>query len=154
MKFWVFFLLTIVNTSLSYGQTTQAAKPDSMVYGTVSVTKDDRIDLLGEKMLAYNIALAKNIRSAKGYRLMLLSTSDRNLAMDLRTKLLRQYPEHKVYMAFQSPFIKLKMGNFEAREEAEDLRKLLLKQKVTTGNIYIIPETVELNPVEEEEDPE
>ncbi len=154
MKFRLFFFLAILNTALSYGQTAPIARADSMVYGSVSVTKDDRIDLLGEKMLAYNIALAKNIRSAKGYRLMLLSTSDRNLAMDLRTKLLRQYPEHKVYMAFQSPFIKLKMGNFEAREEADDLRKQLLRQKVTTGNIYIIPETIELKPVEEEEDPE
>lgn len=152
MKFWVLLLFSLFNAALSHAQATQNAKPDSMHYGTVSVTKDDRIDLLGERMLAYNIALAKNIRSAKGYRLMLLSTSDRNLAMNLRTKLLRQYPEHKVYMAFQSPFIKLKMGNFESRDEADDFRKFLLKQKVTTGNIYIIPETIELKPEEEEEE--
>lgn len=132
--------------------TAQVPSPDSMHYGTVSVTKDDRIDLLGEKMLAYNVALAKNLRSTKGYRLMLLSTSDRDLAMQLRTKLLRQYPEHKVYMAFQSPFIKLKMGNFEARDEAEDLRKQLLRFKITNGNIYIIPETIELKPEPEEEE--
>ena len=130
----------------------QVAAPDTMVYGSVSVTKDDRIDLLGERMLAYNIALAKNLRSSRGYRLMLLSTSDRNLAMQLRTKLLREYPEHKVYMAFQSPFIKLKMGNFEDRGEADDLRKQLLRQKVTLGNIYIIPETIELKPEPKEDD--
>ncbi len=153
MKCWLFFLLVILNTSLANAQAVPSAKPDSLVFGTVSVTKDDRIDLLGERMLAYNIALAKNIRSAKGYRLMLMSTSDRNLAMNLRTKLLRQYPEHKVYMAFQSPFIKLKMGNFEAREDADDLRKQLLKQKLTTANIYIIPEMIELKPEEGEEDP-
>ena len=83
---------------------------------------------------------------------MLLSTSDRNLAMQLRTKLLRQYPEHKVYMAFQSPFIKLKMGNFEGRDDAEDLRKQLLRLKMTNGNIYIIPDTIELKPEPEEEE--
>lgn len=149
MKFGLFLLLTLVFASFSFAQT---ASPDTMVYGTVSVSKDDRIDLLGERMLAYNIALSKNIRSARGYRLMLLSTSDRNLAMDLRTKLLRQYPEHKVYMAFQSPFIKLKMGNFEDRKEAEDLRKQLLKYKLTSGNVYIVPETIELKPKPEEEE--
>lgn len=151
MKFGLFLILVLCNVSFSFAQT---ATPDSMVYGTVSVSKDDRIDLLGERMLAYNIALSKNIRSAKGYRLMLLSTSDRDLAMQLRTKMLRQYPEHKIYMAFQSPFIKIKMGNFENREEADDLRKQLLKQKITSGNIYIVPETIELKPEkEEEEDP-
>lgn len=149
MKFGLFLMLICFNASFSHAQT---ARPDTMLYGTVSVTKDDRIDLLGERMLAYNIALSKNIRSGKGYRLMLLSTSDRNLAMQLRTRLLGQYPEHKVYMAFQSPFIKLKMGNFESRDEADDLRKQLLKQKITNGNIYIVPETIELKPPKEEEE--
>ncbi len=149
MKFGLFLLLVIVSADNSHAQ---VARPDTLQYGTVSVTKDDRIDLLGERMLAYNIALSKNIRSGKGYRLMLLSTSDRDLAMQLRTRLLRQYPEHKVYMAFQSPFIKLKMGNFENRDEADDLRKQLLKQKLTNGNIYIIPETIELKPQKEEEE--
>jgi hypothetical protein len=149
MKFGLFLIIALLAYSDSGAQT---AKPDTMLYGTVSVTKDDRIDLLGEKMFEYNVALAKNIRSSKGYRLMVLSTNDRDLAMQLRTRLLRQYPEHKVYMAYQTPFIKLKMGNFENREDAEDLKKQLLKQKITPGNIYIIPETIELKPEKEEED--
>ena len=150
MKTGLFIFFTLFTANITFAQT---AVPDSIEYGSVSVTKDDRIDLLGERMLAYNIALAKSNRSSKGYRLMLLSTSDRNLAMQLRTRVLREYPDHKVYMAFQSPFIKLKMGNFEDREEAEDLRKRLLKEKLTNGNIYIIPETIELKP-EKEEEPE
>lgn len=148
MKKYVLFGVILILAGTATAQTLSA---DTMIYGTVTVNKDDRIDILGEKMYEYNVALAKNIRSGKGFRLMLMSTSDRNQAMQLRTKLLRQYPEHKVYMAFQSPFIKLKMGNFEDREEAESLRKQLLKQKITPGNIYIIPETIELKPEKIEE---
>ena len=148
MKKYVLFGVILILAGTATAQTLLA---DTMIYGTVTVNKDDRIDILGEKMYEYNVALAKNIRSGKGFRLMLMSTSDRNQAMQLRTKLLRQYPEHKVYMAFQSPFIKLKMGNFEDREEAESLRKQLLKQKITPGNIYIIPETIELKPEKIEE---
>lgn len=148
MKKYVLFGLILILAGTATAQTLSA---DTMIYGTVTVNKDDRIDILGEKMYEYNVALAKNIRSGKGFRLMLMSTSDRNQAMQLRTKLLRQYPEHKVYMAFQSPFIKLKMGNFEDREEAESLRKKLLKQKITAGNIYIIPETIELKPEKDED---
>ena len=148
MKKYVLFGVILILAGTATAQTLSA---DTMIYGTVTVNKDGRIDILGEKMYEYNVALAKNIRSGKGFRLMLMSTSDRNQAMQLRTKLLRQYPEHKVYMAFQSPFIKLKMGNFEDREEAESLRKQLLKQKITPGNIYIIPETIELKPEKIEE---
>ena len=151
MKLGLLFLSGILAFSFSMAQ---VVKPDTIIYGTVSVNKDDRINLLGEKMLEYNMLLAKNIRASKGYRLMLMSTNDRELAMQLRTRLLRQYPEHKVYMAYQAPFIKLKMGNFESREEAEDLKKQLLRQKLTPGNIYIVPETIELKPEKEEEDQE
>jgi hypothetical protein len=96
-----------------------------MQYAKVIIKKDKRIDVLGEKMYAYNAGLAKSILSARGYRLMVLSSNDRNLAMKLRSSLLQQYPEHKVYMVYQNPFIKLKMGNFVEKTEAENFRKQL-----------------------------
>ena len=145
-----FFILILVSFGFAAtAQTTPSNPVDSTQYGSVTVSKDSRIDLLGQKMYEYNVALAKNIRSGKGYRLMLISTNDRNLAMNLRAKLLQLYPEHKVYMTYQNPFIKLKMGNFEDRDEAEKLRKQLLAQKLTPGNIYILPETIEIKPSEE-----
>ena len=116
------------------------------VPGEVIIHKDPRIDILGKKMAEYNEALSKNIRSAKGYRLMLLSTNDRNMAMNLRSRLLQQYPDQKVYMTFQSPYIKLKFGNFIEKEEAERFRKHLLNQYIVPGNIYIIPEMIEVKP--------
>ncbi len=146
-KCLVFTLIIIAGNSYA-----GSLNSDTLKYGVVTVQKDMRIDMLGEKMLAYNIGLSKNIRSAKGYRLMLLSTNDRSLAMQLRSKLLQQYPEHKVYMVYQNPFIKLKMGNFPEREEAERFRKQLLKQKLTTGNIYLLPETIEIKPSKEEDE--
>mgnify|MGYP001569220711 CR=1 FL=1 len=154
MKKWLFLVLLAGCLGRVAAQTTPVQPvTDTTEYGTVTVNKDKRIDLLGEKMLAYNVALAKNIRSGKGYRLMLLSTNDRNVAMNLRSKLLQQYPEHKVYMAYQTPFIKIKMGNFVEKADAEKLKKQLMAQKLVTGNIYVLPETIEIKPeaVEEEE---
>jgi hypothetical protein len=150
----IFGFLTLLLISASAGaQTSQAINAnDSIQFGTVTLNKDRRMDILGDKMYEYNVALSKKARMGKGYRLMLLSTSDRNLAMSLRSRLLQQFPEHKVYMAFQSPFIKLKMGNFEDKAEAEKLRKFLLAQKITPGNIYILPETIEIKAQEDEEE--
>ena len=153
MKKWLFLVLLAGCLGTVAAQTTPAQPvADTTEYGTVTVNKDKRIDILGEKMLAYNVALAKNIRSGKGYRLMLLSTNDRDVAMSLRSKLLQQYPEHKVYMAYQNPFIKIKMGNFVEKADAEKLKKQLLAQKLVTGNIYVLPETIEIKPEAEEEE--
>lgn len=119
---------------------------DSSAYATVQISKDPRLDVLGEKMAAYNASLSKNVRSSKGYRLMVLSTNDRNQAMQLRSRLLQQYPEHKVYMIYQNPFIKLKMGNFVEKSEAEAVRKELMRYHIVPGNVYLLPEQVEVRP--------
>lgn len=150
MKSFLLIGIFIFLTGTAFSQT-DSLVVDTVQYGRVVVQKDSRIDILGQKMYEYNVALAKNIRSGKGFRLMLLSTNDRNLAMNLRSRLLQLYPEHKVYMTFQNPFIKIKMGNFADKADAEKLRKQLLAQKITPGNIYILPETIEIKPSEEKE---
>ncbi|MEX1201639.1 MAG: hypothetical protein WEA59_00230 [Ferruginibacter sp.] len=139
------FILLLVSCAFNYLDA-QIVKIDTLNNGTIFVQKDSRIDVLGEKMSAYNTNLSKNIRSGKGFRLMLLTSNDRNLVMQTRSKLLQQFPEHKIYMIYQSPFIKLKMGNFLEKADAEKLKKQLLSQKIITGNIYILEEVVEIKP--------
>jgi hypothetical protein len=128
---------------------------DTPLFGNVTIKKDPRFDLLGKKLAEYNEAVAaKKARAAKGYRLMLLTTNDRSKAMSVRSSLIQQFPDHKVYMIFQSPFIKLKLGNFVEKKEAEEVRKQILASGIITGNIYLIPETVEVRPEPKLEDEE
>ena len=112
------------------------------------IHKDDRIDLLGKKMLEYNEALALKIQLVDGYRLQLLNTTDRELALKIRSFLIKTYPDQKLYMTFQSPYLKLKIGNFIIREDAEKFRDILIESKVIPNNIYVVPEKVEQKPVE------
>ena len=114
--------------------------------GVVTIKQDNRIEILGQKMAEYNLNLATKPRMSKGFRLMLLSTSNRDLAMSVHTKLLQQFPNESIYMSFQSPYIKIKFGNFEERGDADRMRKLLLAQKLVPGNIYIVSENIEVNP--------
>ncbi len=133
----------------------QNAIVDTPLFGNVTVKKDPRLDILGTKLAEYNEAVAaKKARAAKGYRLMLLTTNDRSKAMSVRSSLIQQFPDHKVYMIFQSPFIKLKFGNFVEKKEAEDVRKQILASGIITGNIYLIPETVEVRPEPKMDDEE
>ena len=115
--------------------------------GKVTVFKDSRLDELAKIEAGFNdVIVAKSKTTAKGYRLMLLSTNDRTLAMKVRTQLLQRYPDQKVYMSFQPPYIKLKFGNFLDKGEAEDYRKEILQNKMVTSNIYLSAERIEVKP--------
>ena len=113
----------------------------------ISVFKDARLDVLAKKEAELNAAAALAAqKSAKGFRLMLLSTNDRNLAMKIRQQLLHHSPDQKVYMSFQPPNIKLKFGNFLDKQEAENMKKEITKLNIVTSNIYTVAEMIEVKP--------
>ncbi len=138
------FALLVVNAT---AQNTLNTVDSTRPAGKVTIIKDSRLDELAKIEAAFNEDMAAKAKTtAKGYRLMLLSTNDRILAMKVRTQLLQRYPEQKVYMSFQPPYIKLKFGNFLDKEEAEDYRNEILKNKLVTSNIYLSAETIEVKP--------
>ncbi len=120
---------------------------DSTAYsGKVVVFKDSRLDILAKKESEFNEALALGSKAAKGYRLMVLSTNDRAQAMNLRARLLQRFPEQKVYMSFQPPYIKLKFGNFLEKTEADQYKKDIINERLVSTNIYLVPEIIEIKP--------
>jgi hypothetical protein len=124
----------------------QTAAMDTTVNGKVTVIKDERLNALAKKEASFNEALALATKLGKGYRLIVLSTNDRQLAMKVRAQLLQRYPDQKVYMSFQPPYIKLKFGNYQEKPDAENMKKEILKNKIVTGNIYVVPEKIEIKP--------
>lgn len=128
-----------------FGHTLQAqeAQVDTTNLGKVTVKKDPRLTILQAKELEFN---NMGTRLAKGYRLLVLKSNDRNYSMKVRALLLQNFPDQKVYMAFQAPFIKLKFGNFTEKAEAEKYRDMILRGKYVTNNIYVVPEVVEVKP--------
>jgi len=140
---FIIFLFALANSIKSQTITPK----DSIVYlGKVTVFKDSRLDILAKKEAEFNEALALGPKSARGYRLMVLSTNDRAQAMNLRARLLQRFPEQKVYMSFQPPYIKLKFGNFLEKTEADQYKKEITSNKLVTTNIYLVPEIIEIKP--------
>lgn len=123
----------------------QQLRYDTLHEGRVIIEKDARIDALRLKTKEYNDELSRQPRQENGFRLMLLSTSDRNKVTQLRTRLLQLYPDQKLYTLFKSPYIKVKFGNFLDREEAERMRDEILSKGLVDGNIYIVPEKIEVS---------
>ena len=123
----------------------QVANADTALVGKVTVNKDPRLDILAKQEADINKAtVGLGTKAAKGYRLLVVNSNDNNLVKKVRATLLQRFPEQKVYMSFQAPFIKLKFGNFVDKDEAEKYRKMLVNAKVVTTNIYLVPEIVEV----------
>lgn len=121
----------------------QNGDTDTTIVVKVNVNKDPRLDILAKAEFEIN-NMAN--RFGKGYRLFVLKSNDRDYAMKVRSYLLQNFPEEKVIMTYQSPFIKMKFGDFEDKKDAERYRDLIMKGGVVTSNVYIVPDTIELKP--------
>lgn len=124
-------------------QTTLKTDTTATPVSKVTITKDPRIDLLAKAELDMN---NRAKRFVKGYRLFVLKSSDRAYAMRVRTYLLQTFPGENVFMTWQSPFIKMKFGDFEDKADAEKAKKQIERDAVVTGGVYVVPDTIELKP--------
>lgn len=125
---------------------------DSANRVAVVVHKDFRLDILARKEAELNSAVTKAAaRTAMGYRLQVLSTNDREQAMRIRTQLLQRYPDQKVYMLYQMPYVKLKFGNFLTKQEAEFYKKQISRM-LGGASVYTLSERIEVKPEKEIKD--
>jgi hypothetical protein len=141
----ILLAIVIVFSSTLYAQV------DSAAVTNLVIQRDVRLDLLGKKLAEINAVEKKIIeRSAMGYRLQILSTNDREYAMKTRSALLARFPEQKTYMFFQSPYVKLRFGNFRTKQEAEVYKKQISRMLGGTS-IYTVSERIEVKPEKDKE---
>jgi hypothetical protein len=107
------------------------------------VKRDPRVDLLVDKQIELNKqALKTRITLEPGFRILVISTNKRDLAIDAKTRLLKIYPDQKSYLFYQSPNFKLQFGNFRTMKDAELMKKELVLD--FGENLIIIPSQVEV----------
>lgn len=112
---------------------------------SIVVHKDPRIDLLMKKQIEINEITTRNARRfVPGFRILVVSTNDRNKAMNAKSRLYQEMPEVPVYLMYQAPFYKLKAGNFRERKEADDFLTTL--QRYFPSGVYVVRDTIEVNP--------
>jgi hypothetical protein len=149
MKKIVFLVFALTTFKGLFAQTASEEKDTTLVQ-KVTINKDPRLDILAKAQVDIsNAAIKMASRFTKGYRLFVLKTDDRNYAMKVRAYLLQNFPEEKVIMSYQAPFIKMKFGDFLDKEDAEKVKKQIVRGGVVTGGIYIVPDTIEVKPDKE-----
>jgi hypothetical protein len=125
MKFILSLFALVFTTTLFAQIDSTVAEPIDSNF--VIVHKDYRIDLLVKRQADANDNGSYKVgkRTDKGFRLMIISTNNREEAIAAKTKVYTYFPELKAYLWYQSPYFRVKAGNFEDRKDAEAYQRRL-----------------------------
>jgi SPOR domain len=143
MKF-ISTMAAILVATTCFGQLDTAGKKpvDSI---SVIVHKDPRLDLLVKKQASINEVTSRDSRRTdKGFRLMIISTNNRDEALAAKTKVYTFFPDLKAYMWYQSPYFRVKAGNFKDRKDAESYQKRL--NTYFPKGVFIMKDIIEVKP--------
>ncbi len=138
------FLLLIFFTTSFFGV--------AFANDTVIVVKDARIDLLTSKQTQINkrASMLTSSGQYKGFRVQVVSTSNREQAFKTKSDLLSRYPDQKTYVLFQAPNFKVRIGNFLKRSDAEKFRTQI--NKVYPTGVFIVDDAIDYTPTKEEDE--
>lgn len=75
-------------------------------------------------------------KTVNGFQLQVLNTTDRTEAINAKSLLLSKYPQQKTFLMYQSPYYKIRFGNFLTQTEATSYQK---KIKSHFANVFVIP---------------
>ncbi len=103
----------------------------------VKLISDPKLDSLVSK----NIEINKSQQTIDGYRIQLFSGSERNNANALRTRFKTDYPDENVYLIYQQPYFKLRVGDYRNLIEAQEMYLQLQK---TFDQLLIVPDKINL----------
>lgn len=116
----------------------------------ITVTKDARIDLLLQKNKEINEEVyLRTLKNMEGFRLQLINTNDRQKALDLKTKMMAEFPDEETYLIYHAPYYRMQMGNFRTRDQAAAFAEKI--KGSFSGSVIIIPAKVVIKPAKDGE---
>ena len=112
--------------------------------GKIYVYQDPRID----KLLQRHIANNEKKGGINGYRIQIYFGSGhdaRENANESKARFLSYFPETKAHILYQSPFYKVRIGDFRTKNEA---LKFYRRVQRRFPNAYIVPDIIEFPELE------
>ena len=139
MKQIIFFVVILFFAKISFAN------------DTIIVHKDARLDVLTQKQIQINkrAAMLTSSGQYKGFRVQIISTSNRDEAFKIKADVLTKFPDQKSYIIFQSPNYKIRIGNFLKRDDAENYRRQITNS--FSQEIYVVEDAIEYTPKSDEE---
>jgi len=134
------FLIIVFATSLIYGQSDFILPSDFVdnppnLPNVVLPSFDDDNDS--------DVTIDTNFtNSVKGYRIQVAISQDENDLIDIKEKLELTIKE-KIYIKFELPNYKLRIGNFDSRKKAETYRNKVIQLGYRSA--WVVPTLIELD---------
>ena len=124
MKYLLVFLLS----SILFSQGNTSFKPELLIdpeprWPEILNPLNDN-----DRMIDTDRSLDTNITEIEGFRVQVFATQDRNRADELQDELKIKFNE-KIYIIFEAPNYKLRVGDFLDRDDAE-----LMRMKLVSSN--------------------
>ncbi len=118
---------------------------------TVIIRKDPRLDILSAKQALINkrATMMTSTGLYKGYRIQVVSTTNRDEANAIKSEVLSRFTDEKAYLSYNSPYFKVRIGNFIKKEDAEKFRKVLLK--IYPKGVYVVEDAIEYSMKDEDD---
>ena len=124
--------ILLLPTLLLFSFVLKAQKADS---GKVELVQDEKIPQMVQK---YTDSQSGKI---KGYRVQIFFGAEKNKAKDQKSKFLSKYSDVKAYEIFETPYFKIRAGNFRTKLEAY---QFLQKIKDDFPGAFIVEDEIEL----------
>jgi len=119
------YLLILLQVSVLFSQNNASFNPDLLIDPEprwpeiLNPLSDNEVKTSASR------SLDSNITEIEGFRVQIFATQDRNKADQLQEELALKFDE-KIYIIFEAPNYKLRIGNFLDRDDAEILRMRLV----------------------------
>ncbi|MDO5570595.1 MAG: SPOR domain-containing protein [Bacteroidales bacterium] len=129
---------------------TEELKTPSRNGGSVNIFQDPILDsLINKQVNNFNqkIGASDMVITGKGYRIQIFSSNNQRQAKSeadaMAFKLKELYPDLDTYVRFNSPFWKLRVGNYRTLEEAHAVLRELKKSFPKWKEMFIVDEVIE-----------
>jgi hypothetical protein len=115
------------------------------------VIRDPRVDVLVDKQIELNgEAIKGRTLTVQGFRILMITTNKRDIALDIKSRLLKNYPDQKSYLYYQSPNFKVQFGNFRTYKDADKAKNEM--ESVFGKEMIIVPSKIEIRGEKELDD--
>jgi hypothetical protein len=140
MKLFFLFLFIVLFSCFVRGQSTTS---DSLKQFRVdsAIIQDNRVNELILKHILINEAKKGK---TEGYRVQIHFGSEKASALDMKSKFTTQYQNIPVYLDYQQPYFKVRVGDFRTKLEAY---KFAQEISVDFPGSFIVRDEIELPPL-------
>lgn len=131
MKMYLYRYSLLVFVSIFLFLSSQAQNKSVQIQGDIKL----------DTLINRNIETNKSANTIQGFRIQIFFGSERKNAIEAKNKVLQLFPDADIYLIYQQPYFKVRVGDYRTKLEAHHLFKELLPH---FDKIFIVPDKINL----------